>query len=92
MSQIAKGIFQSIAVCYQATVERITKFISVFAEYQQCVELSTSLPCEKQICYRSVAYTLNAGGVKLWRSANVISSSTLSGHVHGGIPGRSRLD
>jgi hypothetical protein len=26
-----------------------------------------------------VAYTLNAGGVKLWQSANVLSSSTLSG-------------
>jgi hypothetical protein len=40
MNQSAKCIFQSIAICYQAAVAQITKFISVFAEYQQYVELS----------------------------------------------------
>jgi hypothetical protein len=29
--------------------------------------------------YRSVACTLNTGGVRLWQSANAISSSTLAG-------------
>jgi hypothetical protein len=31
------------------------------------------------MCHRSVAYTINAGGVKVWQSASATSSSTLAG-------------
>jgi hypothetical protein len=92
MSQFAKGIFQSIAVCYQATVERITKFISVFAEYQQYVELS-----EQAYLMKNNMLQVCGLHTKCWWSntpalGQCYLKFKIIWPVHGGIPGRIRLD